>query len=86
MSLIWVTLCRVVSTRRAAVADIPQDPFQGAAFQQSGGTADVRKIIPRIHSEYLYNMRLVATFKGWTTEDRFFVPMPFAHNLNMGCG
>jgi non-ribosomal peptide synthetase component E (peptide arylation enzyme) len=31
-------------------------------------------------------MRQVAAFKGWNSEDRIFVPMPFAHNLNMGCG
>lgn len=69
-----------------ALADVVQDPFQVAAFQLSGGTTGVPKIIPRIHSEYLYNMRQVAAFKGWGAEDRIFVPMPFAHNLNMGCG
>ncbi|WP_299847757.1 AMP-binding protein [uncultured Paracoccus sp.] len=66
--------------------DVPQDPWQVAAFQLSGGTTGVPKIIPRMHSEYLYNMRAVMAFKGWTAEDRLFVPMPFAHNLNMGCG
>ncbi|AUH65261.1 AMP-binding protein [Paracoccus zhejiangensis] len=68
------------------LADVPQDPWQVAAFQLSGGTTGVPKIIPRMHSEYLYNMRAVMAFKGWTAEDRLFVPMPFAHNLNMGCG
>lgn len=71
---------------RARLAGLTQDPFQVAAFQLSGGTTGVPKIIPRIHAEYLYNMRQVAAFKGWTAEDRIFVPMPFAHNLNMGCG
>ncbi|MBM2294488.1 AMP-binding protein [Sulfitobacter pseudonitzschiae] len=71
---------------RATLEQVAQDPFQVAAFQLSGGTTGVPKIIPRIHSEYLYNMRQVAAFKGWNFEDRIFVPMPFAHNLNMGCG
>lgn len=71
---------------RATLEQVAQDPFQVAAFQLSGGTTGVPKIIPRIHSEYLYNMRQVAAFKGWNSEDRIFVPMPFAHNLNMGCG
>ena len=71
---------------RAALAGVAQDPWQVAAFQLSGGTTGVPKIIPRMHAEYLYNMRQVTAFKRWTREDRVFVPMPFAHNLNMGCG
>lgn len=71
---------------RRTLAGVPRDPWQVAAFQLSGGTTGVPKIIPRIHAEYLYNMRRVMAFKGWTAEDRLFVPMPFAHNLNMGCG
>ncbi|MCE8024128.1 AMP-binding protein [Billgrantia aerodenitrificans] len=71
---------------RAALAAAPQDPWQVAAFQLSGGTTGVPKIIPRLHAEYLYNMRQVWTFKGWHSDDRLFIPMPFAHNLNMGCG
>lgn len=71
---------------RETLADVTQDPWQVAAFQLSGGTTGVPKIIPRMHAEYLYNMRAVMAFKGWTDQDRIFVPMPFAHNLNMGCG
>lgn len=68
------------------LADVPRDPMQVAAFQLSGGTTGVPKIIPRINSEYVYNMRSVFAFKRWSSDDRVFVPMPFAHNLNMGCG
>lgn len=71
---------------RQRLAEVTQDPWQVAAFQLSGGTTGVPKIIPRMHSEYLYNMRAVMAFKGWTAQDRVFIPMPFAHNLNMGCG
>lgn len=70
---------------RRTLAGVIQDPWQVAAFQLSGGTTGVPKIIPRLNSEYLYNMRAVMAFKGWTKNDRTFVPMPFAHNLNMGC-
>lgn len=69
-----------------ALANVPRDPMQVGAFQLSGGTTGVPKIIPRLNSEYAYNMRSVFAFKGWSSEDRIFVPMPFAHNLNMGCG
>lgn len=71
---------------RARLSQVRQDPWQVAAFQLSGGTTGVPKIIPRIHAEYLYNMRAVMAFKRWTEADRIFIPMPFAHNLNMGCG
>jgi non-ribosomal peptide synthetase component E (peptide arylation enzyme) len=66
------------------LAQVPQDPFQVAVFQLSGGTTGVPKIIPRFHHEYLYNMRAVAEFMGYTPDDRIFVPMPMMHNLNMG--
>ena len=71
---------------RERLAAVAPDPWQVAAFQLSGGTTGVPKIIPRLHSEYLYNMRSVARFKGWTSDDRMLVPMPFTHNLNMACG
>lgn len=66
------------------LSQVPQDPFQVAVFQLSGGTTGVPKIIPRFHNEYVYNMRAVAKFMGYTPEDRLFVPMPMMHNLNMG--
>lgn len=61
------------------------DPFQVAVFQLSGGTTGVPKIIPRFHNEYIYNMRAVADFCGYTPEDCLFMPLPMMHNLNMGC-
>jgi len=70
---------------RAQLAEVPQDPWQVAAFQLSGGTTGVPKIIPRMNAAYVYNMRQVWSAKGWTPEDRMLVPMPFAHNLAMGC-
>ena len=75
-----------LSQARRALAAVPQDPWQVAVFQLSGGTTGVPKIIPRMHSEYLYNMQQVMAFNGWMPEDRILVPMPFAHNLNLGCG
>ncbi|MCE8018741.1 AMP-binding protein [Halomonas sp. MCCC 1A11036] len=79
-------MSEVLDEALAGLEAVPQDPWQVAAFQLSGGTTGVPKIIPRMHSEYLYNMRQAWNFKGWNTQDRLFVPMPFAHNLNMGCG
>jgi len=74
-----------VAEARRELAQVHQDPWQVAAFQLSGGTTGIPKIIPRMHAEYLYNMRRVMSFNRWTRDDRILVPMPFAHNLNMGC-
>ncbi|MGC3985613.1 MAG: AMP-binding protein [Pseudorhodoferax sp.] len=70
---------------RARLAGVQLDPFQVAVFQLSGGTTGVPKIIPRFHNEYLYNMRAVAQFNGYRSDDVLFMPLPMVHNLNMGC-
>ncbi|KQW64901.1 AMP-binding protein [Variovorax sp. Root411] len=70
---------------RQQLAQIEIDPFQVAVFQLSGGTTGVPKIIPRFNNEYLYNMRAVAQFNGYRSDDCLFMPLPMMHNLNMGC-
>ena len=70
---------------RERLAAVRHEPFQVAVFQLSGGSTGVPKIIPRFHNEYLYNMRAVAAFNGYTQEDVLFFPTPYLHNLNMGC-
>ncbi|MDB5929071.1 MAG: AMP-dependent synthetase and ligase [Polaromonas sp.] len=67
------------------LAQVEVDPFQVAVFQLSGGTTGVPKIIPRFHNEYIYNMRAVADFCGYASDDCLFMPLPMMHNLNMGC-
>jgi 2,3-dihydroxybenzoate-AMP ligase len=71
---------------RRELAPIEHDPYQVAVFQLSGGTTGVPKIIPRFHSEYVLNMRLVARAHGWTEDDVLFLPLPMIHNANMVCG
>ena len=74
-----------VEDARTRLSCIVDDPFQAAVFQLSGGTTGVPKIIPRFHNEYLYNMRAVAAWNGYTSEDVLFMPTPFMHNMNMVC-
>lgn len=74
-----------LAAARALIAAVPRDPFQVAVFQLSGGTTGVPKIIPRFHNEYIYNMRAVADFLGYRSDDCLFMPLPMMHNLNMGC-
>lgn len=68
---------------RERVLSIERDPFQVVLFHLSGGTTGVPKIITRFQAEYLYNMRAVAQWNGYTEEDLFSCPMPFMHNANM---
>lgn len=70
---------------RKVLSGVQHHPFQVAVFQLSGGTTGVPKIIPRFQSEYLYNMRSVAAWNKYTSEDVLFFPTPYMHNLNMGC-
>lgn len=69
----------------AVLETVELDPFQVAVFQLSGGTTGVPKIIPRFHNEYLYNMRAVAAWLRYRSDDVLFMPQPMVHNLNMGC-
>jgi len=70
---------------RARLAKVELDPFQVAVFQLSGGTTGVPKIIPRMHNDYVCNMRAVASWLGYRSDDVLFMPLPMVHNLNMGC-
>lgn len=45
------------------------DPLDVCAFQLSGGTTGVPKVIPRRHVEYWDNARLYAERLGWTEKD-----------------
>ena len=74
-----------IDEARQLLAKVVIDPFQVAVFQLSGGTTGVPKIIPRFHNEYIYNMRAVADFCGYRSDDCLFMPLPMMHNLNMGC-
>lgn len=63
----------------------PDDPFQVAVFQLSGGTSGVPKIIPRFHSEYLYSIRTVIDWHGFDETLVAFTPNPMMHNAPMIC-
>ena len=70
---------------RRRLQDVPRDPFQAAVFQLSGGTTGVPKLIPRLHNEYVYNMRAVARYMDYRPDDVMYMPLPMVHNANMAC-
>jgi len=61
------------------------DPFQVVIFQLSGGTTGVPKAIPRMQSEYLYNMRAVFSWSKRVPDETVFCAGPLVHNAGMVC-
>ncbi|TQC47452.1 (2,3-dihydroxybenzoyl)adenylate synthase [Rhodococcus sp. WS4] len=62
------------------------DPLDVAAFQLSGGTTGVPKVIPRIHAECWNNALLYAQRLGWDEHSRVAHLIPIIHNAGISCG
>jgi pyochelin biosynthesis protein PchD len=60
-------------------------PVDVAAFQLSGGTTDVPKIIPRFHAEYLGYANAWADRLELAADDVLLWSLPIAHNAGMLC-
>ena len=73
---------------RAAVEAIEAEtnPQDVVAFQQSGGTTGVPKVIPRIHAEYWNNALMYAERLDWTPDSRVAHLIPIVHNAGIACG
>jgi 2,3-dihydroxybenzoate-AMP ligase len=56
------------------------------AFQLSGGTTGIPKVIPRLQAEYWYNARLYAEWLGWDGAERVAYVGPLVHNAGIICG
>ncbi|MGH7948940.1 MAG: AMP-binding protein, partial [Candidatus Binataceae bacterium] len=61
------------------------DPFDVAFFLLSGGTTGLPKLIPRLHTEYLYNAREAARVCGVDGAARILIALPVEHNFPLGC-
>jgi len=62
------------------------DPCDVVAFQLSGGTTGVPKLIPRLHAEYWYNAKVYAQARRWTRESKVAHLIPIIHNAGIVCG
>ncbi|GAA1459084.1 (2,3-dihydroxybenzoyl)adenylate synthase [Williamsia maris] len=62
------------------------DPQDVVAFQLSGGTTGVPKVIPRIHAEYWNNAEMYARWLGWDETSRVAHLIPIIHNAGIVCG
>jgi 2,3-dihydroxybenzoate-AMP ligase len=61
------------------------DPDDPAAFQLSGGTTGIPKLIPRSHNDYLYNSRIASAVTGVGPDGILLNVLPLAHNLPLAC-
>lgn len=72
-------------TARSAVDEVTGSlaPDDIAVFQLSGGTTARPKVIPRLHAEYLYNVR--ARIERWqvTSDDVMGYVLPLVHNAGV---
>ncbi|MGV8873509.1 MAG: (2,3-dihydroxybenzoyl)adenylate synthase [Rhodococcus sp. (in: high G+C Gram-positive bacteria)] len=73
---------------RAMVEAIESEtaPEDVVAFQLSGGTTGVPKVIPRIHAEYWNNALMYAQRLEWTEDSRVAHLIPIVHNAGITCG
>ncbi|MBS4024563.1 MAG: AMP-binding protein [Clostridia bacterium] len=61
------------------------NPFNAAVFQLSGGTTGMPKIIPRLHTDYVYNSRMCGLIAGFNHYTVFLATTPLAHNFALAC-
>jgi len=68
---------------RETVSKLDRDPYQVAAFQLSGGTTSIPKIIPRFSNEYLLNFEALSKKLDYCEDDSFLFPFQIMHNAGM---
>ncbi|MDA0239443.1 MAG: AMP-binding protein [Proteobacteria bacterium] len=67
------------------LAEIEIDPDDPTAFQLSGGTTGIPKLIPRTHNDYAFNSKEAAKATEVTRDSRMLIVPPIAHNLPLAC-
>src|SRR5215475_4096933 len=84
-----VSLARCLeSDSRVPVAELGRiaiDPDDPCAFQLSGGTTGVPKLIPRTHNDYAFNSRAAVSVCDVREGDVLLNVLPIAHNLPLAC-
>lgn len=64
---------------------VPSDPEQVYALLLSGGSTGTPKLIPRIQSDYLYNIRTSVSLCQFEENTIYLAALPLAHNFTMSC-
>ena len=62
-----------------------EDGYETAVLLLSGGTTGVPKLIPRTHTDYMYNARMSAKRCRLDSSDVYLASLPVAHNFPLCC-
>jgi len=68
---------------RRAIEALDIGPDDVVAFQLSGGTTGIPKIIPRFHAEYMHNSECYGACARYTQDSVGYWPLPAIHNAAM---
>lgn len=68
-----------------AIGSRRRDPEEVALFLLSGGTTGLPKLIPRTHTDYLYNARAAASVCELDRGSRLLLALPVEHNFALAC-
>lgn len=61
------------------------DSYEPAVYLLSGGTTGIPKMIPRTHSDYMYNARMSAKRCRLDKDSVYLAALPVAHNFPLCC-
>lgn len=79
----FVSIRTLIEHRVAKRRDFRADPFDVALFLVSGGTTGLPKLIPRTHSDYLYNARTMNEVCELDSSTIMLVAIPVSHNFGL---
>ncbi len=68
---------------RAMIEELHISPEDVVAFQLSGGTTGIPKVIPRFNAEYIHNSESYAKCAGYSPDSVGYWPLPVIHNAAM---
>ncbi|WP_162957782.1 AMP-binding protein, partial [Pseudomonas aeruginosa] len=78
----WLSLSQVEDAPRSFAPPAHTDT---ALLLLSGGTTGTPKLIPRRHTDYLYNAVESARLCGFSRESVYLAALPVAHNFPLAC-
>lgn len=74
---------RILSEQQSIVEEYNGSANEVAFLQLSGGTTGLPKLIPRIHSDYLYSVKQAAAVAQLNEDSKLLTVIPVMHNFTM---
>lgn len=75
-----------LDTIKGVERELPKvDSYSTAVLLLSGGTTGIPKLIPRTHSDYIYNARMVSKRCKLDNNSVYLAALPVMHNFPLSC-